>query len=192
MRQYSNRLQRGFSLLEILTGLAIISVVLAMGMLNYSTVLPNFKANSAMDQLLYQLRSARERAIAHRREVQVQFSGTNQLTITELWLVGTAPPASTVSFEGGAQYIVFSTIPDLPAPFNFGNTAAVYFEGLSGGPPIMKFSTTGSFIDGGNTLVNGTVFMGIPGKPSTARAISILGATGRVREYHWDGAQWQE
>ena len=192
MRQYSNRLQRGFSLLEILTGLAIISVVLAMGMLNYSTILPNFKANSAMDQLLYQLRSARERAISHRREVQVQFGGTNQLTITELWLVGTAPPASTVSFEGGAQYIVFSTIPDLPAPFNFGNTAPVYFGGVSGGPPIMKFSTTGSFIDGGNTLVNGTVFMGLPGKPSTARAISILGATGRVREYHWDGTQWQE
>jgi len=192
MRQYSNRLQRGFSLLEILTGLAIISVVLAMGMLNYSTILPNFKANSAMDQLLYQLRSARERAISHRREVQVQFGGTNQFTVTELWLVGTAPPATTVSFEGGAQYIVFSTIPDLPAPFNFGNTAPVYFGGVSGGPPIMKFSTTGSFIDGGNTLVNGTVFMGLPGKPSTARAISILGATGRVREYHWDGTQWQE
>jgi prepilin-type N-terminal cleavage/methylation domain-containing protein len=192
MRKYSNRPQRGFSLLEILTGLAIISIVLAMGMLNYSTILPNYKANSAMDQLLYQLRSARERAISHRREVQVQFGGTNQLTVTELWLVGTAPPATTVSFEGGAQYIVFSTIPDLPAPFNFGNTAAVYFGGVSGGPPVMKFSTTGSFIDGGNTLVNGTVFMGIPGKPSTARAISVLGATGRVREYHWDGAQWQE
>ncbi len=192
MRPYPNSSQRGFSLLEILTAVAIISIVLVMGMLNYSTILPNFKANSAMDQLLYQLRSARERAIAHRREVQVQFSGTNQLTITELWLVGTAPPASTVSFEGGAQYIVFASIPDLPAPFNFGNTAAVYFEGVSGGPPVMKFSTTGSFIDGGNTLVNGTVFIGIPGKPSTARAISVLGATGRVREYHWDGTQWQE
>ena len=192
MRKYPNRPQRGFSLLEILTGLAIISIVLAMGMLNYSTILPNYKANSAMDQLLYQLRSARERAISHRREVQVQFGGTNQFTVTELWLVGTAPPATTVSFEGGAQYIVFSTVPDLPAPFNFGNTAAVYFGGASGGPPVMKFSTTGSFIDGGNTLVNGTVFMGIPGKPSTARAISVLGATGRVREYHWDGTQWQE
>jgi len=192
MRKYPNRPQRGFSLLEILTGLAIISIVLAMGMLNYSTILPNYKANSAMDQLLYQLRSARERAISHRREVQVEFGGTNQFTVTELWLVGTAPPATTVSFEGGAQYIVFSTIPDLPAPFNFGNTAAVYFGGVSGGPPVMKFSTTGSFIDGGNTLVNGTVFMGIPGKPSTARAISVLGATGRVREYHWDGTQWQE
>jgi len=192
MRQCSNQSQRGFSLLEILTALAIISIILAMAMLNYGSILPNFKANSAMDQLLYQLRSARERAIAHRREVQVQFVGTNQLTTTELWLVGTAPPASTVSFEGGAQYMVFASVPDLPAPFNFGNTAPVYFGGLSGGPPIMKFSTTGAFIDGGNTLVNGTVFMGIPGRPSTARAISILGATGRVREYHWDGSQWQE
>jgi prepilin-type N-terminal cleavage/methylation domain-containing protein len=192
MRQYSNRSQRGFSLLEILTAVAIISIVLAMAMLNYGSILPNFKANAAMDQLLYQLRSARERAIAHRREVQVQFVGNNQLTITEIWLIGTAPPPATVSFEGGAQYTVFASVPDIPAPFNFGNSAPVYFGGLSGGPPIMKFSTTGSFIDGGNTLVNGTVFMGIPGRASTARAISILGATGRVREYHWDGSQWQE
>ena len=192
MRQYPVRLQPGFSLMEILVAVAIISIILGMALLNYGNILPNFKANSAMDQLLYQLRSARERAIAHRREVQVQFVGTNQLTITEIWLLGTAPPASTVSFEGGAQYIILPGVPDLPAPFNFGNTAPVYFGGLSGGPPIMKFSTTGALIDGGNTLVNGTVFMGIPGKPSTARAISILGATGRVREYHWDGSQWQE
>ncbi len=192
MRQYPHRLQPGFSLMEFLVAVAIISIILGMALLNYGSILPNFKANSAMDQLLYQLRSARERAIAHRREVQVQFVGTNQLTITEIWLLGTAPPASTVSFEGGAQYIILPGVPDLPPPFNFGNTAPVYFGGLSGGPPIMKFSTTGALIDGGNTVVNGTVFMGIPGKPSTARAISILGATGRVREYHWDGSQWQE
>jgi len=192
MRQYSIRSQRGFSLLEILTAVAVISVILGMAMLNYGSILPNFKANSAMDQLLYQLRSARERAIAHRREVQVQFIGTNQLQITEIWPVGTAPVDKPVSFEGGAQFIVFPSVPDIPAPFNFGNIAPVYFGGLSGGPPIMKFSTTGAFIDGGNTLVNGTVFMGIPGRSSTARAISILGATGRVREYHWDGSQWQE
>src|SRR6266576_1418407 len=172
MRQYSNRSQRGFSLMEILVGFAIISIILGMTMLNYSTVLPNYKANSAMDQ--------------------VQFVGTNQLTVTEIWLVGTAPLPTTVTFEGGAQYTVFSTVPDLPAPYNFGNTGPIYFGGSSSPPPTMKFSTTGAFIDGGNTLVNGTVFMGIPGKPSTARAISVLGATGRVREYHWDGTQWQE
>ena len=192
MRQYSNPSQQGFSLLEILVAVAIISVVLVMAMLNYGSILPNYKANSAMDQVLSQMRSARERAISHRREVQVQFIGTNQLQMSELWTLGTPPVERPVSFEGGAQFIVFSSVPDLPAPYNFGNSAPIYFGGLSGGPPIMKFSTTGAFIDGGNSLVNGTVFLGIPGKPSTARAISILGATGRVREYHWDGTQWQE
>jgi len=192
MRQYSNPSQRGFSLLEILVAVAIISVVLVMAMLNYGNILPNYKANSAMDQVISQMRSARERAISHRREVQVQFVGTNQLTITELWLVGTAPPPTTVTFEGGAQYMVFASVPDIPAPYNFGNSGPIYFGASASPPPTMKFSTTGAFIDGGNSLVNGTVFLGIPGKPSTARAISVLGATGRVREYHWDGSQWQE
>src|SRR5256886_8806268 len=153
MRQYPVRLQPGFSLMEILVAVAIISIILGMALLNYGNILPNFRANSAMDQLLYQLRSARERAIAHRREVQVQFVGTNQLTITEIWLLGTAPPASTVSFEGGAQYIILPGVPDLPAPFNFGNTAPVYFGGVSGGPPIMKFSTTGA-LDRKSTRLN--------------------------------------
>jgi prepilin-type N-terminal cleavage/methylation domain-containing protein len=190
MKQYSYRSQKGFSLLEILTALAIISIILAMAILNYGSILPNFKANSAMDQLLYRLRSAREQAIAHRRQVQVEFVGNNQIRITEIWLTGTAPLPTTYSFEGGAQFLTFASLPD--TPMAFGNGSAVYFEGISGGPPLMKFTTNGSFIDGGNTLVNGTVFLGIPGRASTARAITILGATGRVREYHWDGTAWQE
>ena len=112
MKQYFRRSERGFSLLEVLTATAIISIVAAMAILKFGTVLPNFKANSAMDQLLYQLRSARARAIAHRCEVQVQFVGTNQLTLTEILVVGTPPPPVTTSFEGGAQYIVFNTVPD--------------------------------------------------------------------------------
>ena len=200
MKQHVNTQQRGFSLLEALTAIAILMIVAGMAIINFSSVIPNAKANSAMDQLLYQLRSARARAIAHRREVQIQFVGTNQLTISEIWPAGTGtPPApTTVTFEGGAKYMVFNggatggTVPDIPAPYNFGNSSPIYFGGVSNGPPVMKFTTNGSFIDGGNTLVNGTAFLGINGRPSTARAISILGATGRVRQYHWDGSQWQE
>ena len=147
-----------------------------------------------MDQMLGTSCARRARAIAHRREVQIQFVGTNQLTISEVWLAGTGtpPPPTTVTFEGGAQYMVFNTLPDIPPPYSFGNTSPIYFGGVSGGPPVMKFTTNGSFIDGGNSLVNGTVFLGITGNSLTARAVSILGATGRVRQYHWDGTQWQE
>jgi Tfp pilus assembly protein FimT len=190
MKQRLSIPQQGFSLLEGLIAVAIIMIVLGMAMLNFGTVLPNYKANSAMDQLLYQMRSAREKAIAHRIEVQVQFVGTNQIKMTEIWTVGTAPAPVTVSFEGGAQFTTLAAVPD--TPMAFGNSSAIYFAGVSGGPPVMKFSTNGSFIDGGNTLVNGTVFLGIPGRPSTARAITILGATGRVRPYHYDGTAWQE
>lgn len=193
MRQRLNKPQHGFSLLEGLIAVAIIMTVMGMAMLNYSTILPNYKANTAMDAVLSQLRSARERAISHRIEVTVQFVGTNQITLTEIWNVGVAPPPTTVTFEGGAQYMVFAGAPPVPdTPMGFGNGSAIFFGGINNGPPGMRFTTNGSFISGANALVNGTVFLGIPGRPSTARAVTILGATGRVREYHYDGAQWQE
>ncbi|HYL85298.1 MAG TPA: type II secretion system protein [Candidatus Angelobacter sp.] len=184
------RRQKGFSAIELLVAVAIIGVVLTMALIQWTSIMPNAKANSAVDQLLYRLRSAREQAIAHRRNVQVQFVGTNQLTISELWLAGTPPPPVTYTFEGGAQFMLIAGVPD--TPMGFGNSAAVYFENLSGGPPIMQFTTNGSFIDGGNTFVNGTVFVGISGVKQSARAVTILGATGRVREYRYDGTQWQE
>lgn len=192
MRKNADRSQNGFSLMEVLISVSVIGIILGMAIINFGSILPNFKANSALDQILYQLRSAREQAIAHRREVQVTFVGNNQITIQELWPVGIPPAAVTYTFEGGAKYATFGAVPDLPAPYNFGNTSPIYFGGLAGGPPVMKFSTNGSFINGGNGLLNGTVFLGIPGNATTARAISVLGATGRVRPYHWDGLAWQE
>jgi len=192
MKKHVSERQRGFSLLEALVAISIIMIVSGMAIFNFSSVIPNHKANSAMDQVLSQLRSARAKAIAHRCEVQIQFVGTNQLTISELWLKGNPPAPTTVSFEGGATFMVFPGLPDIPAPYNFGNSGPIFFGGSSTPPPIMKFTTNGSFIDGGNALMNGTVFLGIPGNPQTARAVSILGATGRVRQYHYDGTQWQE
>lgn len=190
MKKLSNQSQAGFSAIETLVAIAIIFIVLSMAMIRWTTIIPNAKANSAVDQLLYRLRSAREQAIAHRREVQVTFVGTNQVTISELWITGTPPAPQTYTFEGGATYQVFTGVPD--SPMGFGNGAAIFFENASGGPPIMKFTTSGAFIDGSNNFVNGTVFLGLNGQQLSARAVTILGATGRVREYHWDGTQWQE
>jgi len=186
--------QRGYSLLEALAALAVIAVVTGITVLSTQTMLPNAKANSATDQLLYQLRSARETAIAHRCEVQVQFTGTNILTLTQIWVTGVPPAPVTTNLQGSMQYTL-EGLPDLPGPYNFGNAGAIEFEGIVGGPPLMKFTTNGSFIDAGGTYVNGTVFLGVPGNTGTARAISILGATGRVREYHWTGGAngaWSE
>jgi prepilin-type N-terminal cleavage/methylation domain-containing protein len=192
MEQHHSIQQKGFSLLEGLIALALISTVTAMAVISFGTMNPNAKANAAMDELLYQLRSARERAISHRCLVQVQFVGNNQVTLSELWNVGVPPAPTTVTFEGGAQYVVFPSVPDVPAPYNYGNNSAIYIGGISGGPPVMEFTSSGAFVSGANAFLNGTVFLGIPGNSATARAITILGATGRVREYHWTGTAWSE
>lgn len=185
-----DKLQRGFSLMEGMVVVSIMTIVIGMSILGFTNILPNAKANTAMSQVVSQMRMARERAISCRCEVQVQFLGTNQVRTTEIWVAGVPPPPTTYTWEGNAQYMTFPGVPD--TPMAFGNNAAIYFAGQAGGPPLMKFTSTGAFVDANNGFVSGTVFLGMNGNPGTARAVTMLGATGRVRQYHWDGTRWLE
>jgi hypothetical protein len=67
----------------------------------------------------------------------------------------------------------------------------------------VMFTTSGSFVGStqsaanlylttNNNPVNASLFLGITGKTATARAVTIFGATGRVRSYYWTGTSWQE
>ena len=102
MEQRKRTQQKGFSLVEGIMAVCLISVVTGMAILGFKTYLPKVKATSGMDQVLTQLRAARERAITHRCQIQVQFVGTNQLTLTEIWFQGNPPPPYTITFEGDA------------------------------------------------------------------------------------------
>lgn len=180
----------GFSLIELIIVIAVIGIVAAFALINIFAILPGYRADQAMNQVFSQLRAARQLAISQRREVQVQFTGTGTIQVTEIELVGANVVFPPVTWEGGVQYYLMPAVPD--TPMAFGNCAAVCLENLVGGPPTMKFTPSGTFIDAGNTLVDGTIFLGTPGNPMTARAITILGATGRIRQYHWNGTTWQE
>lgn len=186
----SKQRESGFSLIEVIIVVALIGILVAFALINIGAILPGYRANQAMNQVFSQLRGARELAISQRREVQVQFVGANTIQLTEIELVGANVVFPPITWEGGAQFYVFPAMAD--TPMQFGNCAAVCFENIANGPPTMKFTPGGTFIDGGNTLVDGTIFLGTPGNPLTARAVTILGATGRVRQYHWDGQTWQE
>jgi prepilin-type N-terminal cleavage/methylation domain-containing protein len=188
MKQAHNR-ERGFSLLEMMVVVGVTAIGLAMAVINTSSLLPSLKANSAMDQVFGQLRAAHDGAITQRRQFQVNFVGDNGFTVTEIEPVGSSP-VTTITLGGGAWFMLFNGIPD--TPMAFGNKAPVYIGGATGGPAVMNFTTTGGFVDGKGSPTNGTVFLGIPGQPNTARAVTIMGATGRIRQYHWDGKAWQE
>jgi len=161
----------------------------------------SYQANSAMDIVTSQLRVAREVAITQRRNVQifiVSNPGTGNPQAINYQIL--PAPGSTEALgqlnseplPGQVQIALTPTVPD--TPMNFGNAAAVYIGNTSGGPPVMEFTSTGQFTDGtGFNTINGTIFLGTPNQIRTARAVTIMGGTGRVRPYTYIGNNtWNE
>jgi prepilin-type N-terminal cleavage/methylation domain-containing protein len=189
-RKSCSRKHAGFTLLEVLVVIAISFSLMSMAILQFRSSLPGMRANAAMNQVVSQLRVARDTAIAQRRNVQILFPGPNQIQLQRFEQPTGVTPLPPVFFEGGAQFTLFSGLPDTPS--GFGNGGAIVFGGIVGGPATMQFLSDGTFVDDTGQPINGTIFVGVLNQPATARAVTILGATGRFRPYSWNGSAWVE
>lgn len=197
MRRTKNQ-ESGFSLLEAVVVVGLMMVMLSFAIFKSTNIMPNYKADTAQDVVVSALRQARQLGITQRRDVQVwidqAFTGTDQVQHINYQIVtigGDQPqPVVSVGLPQGAQMVVEGGVPD--TPMAFGNPSAVYIGNVGGGPPIMKFRSTGAFTDPNYAPLNGTIFLGVPNQPFTARAVTIMGGTGRVRPYTWNGTTWIE
>ncbi len=203
MTKRTSRAEKGFSLLEMVIVVMLAFVVMAFAVINTRSSTQNARANAAMDAVVSQLRQARELAIAKRRNVQVQFIQPNEIQLTILTLPGeVVPPAITPTYlndnaGGGLIYTLFPGVPD--TPMAFGNSTAIDLQQPAGGGAwSVMFTTSGALVGSAqsaaslyqvtnNNPVNASIFIGLAGKPNTARAITVFGATGRIRSYHWTG-----
>jgi prepilin-type N-terminal cleavage/methylation domain-containing protein len=185
--------QRGFSMVELVVVISLILIISAIAIIKLQPTLQDARFDVAMRQVIDQLRQAREYSITNRRYVQITFptvvvagGGTQyQIVMTERddLTVGGAtanPVLSTVPIQFPAQFLSFG---GQDTPDAFGNSGAIEFGGVNGGPVGgMLFQSDGELVAAGTFLpVSGTVFLGIPGQPTSARAITVLGTTGRVR-----------
>jgi hypothetical protein len=75
-------------------------------------------------------------------------------------------------------------VPDTPN--GFGNGAPVQ---LGGTAPVM-FASEGMFMDVAGNPVNATISLGVENDPLTASAVTILGTTGTIERWRWNGAAW--
>jgi prepilin-type N-terminal cleavage/methylation domain-containing protein len=208
MRQRAKKADKGFSLVELLIVIAVISVLASMAIMSTMSSTYGSKANDAMFEVITQLRTAREIAVTKRRNVLVTFTAPNEIQLTVETLPGETPatPIAPVYLNdgvpGGNIFYVYPGTPD--TPMGFGNSSAITLTPATGGTAglAVMFSTSGALVGstgtsgyntvGDNNPVNASIFTGIAGQGNTARAVTVMGTTGRVRSYSWTGTTWQE
>jgi prepilin-type N-terminal cleavage/methylation domain-containing protein len=188
--------ERGFSMMELLIVVSIVLIVSAISITQLRPNLQNARIDAAMREDLETFRQGREFAIANRRYVQVTFPATNQIKLIQLNTLtpgagGVNPTLDTVTL---APPLIFTldgmpVTPDDAPPSGCSTLAPIVFECIANGPVGgMVFQSDGEFVDGATYLpINGTVFLGVTGQQSTARAVTLLGTTGRVRGWKSNG-----
>jgi len=176
----------GFTLIEMMLVVCVMGIIAAMATFQIGAVRPGMQGDGAMRTVMAELNGAREMAIAQRRLMEISFVGTNRIQVIRHDVPNGTTTLRDVAFESGVQYGLIPGIADTPDAF--GNGSATSF----GAAVTVTFSTDGSLIDGGGAPVNGTVFLAIPNVALSFRAVTVLGATGRVRGYKWTGSQWRQ
>ncbi len=182
----------GFSLLELLIVIALIGIMGGAAVVTFTRVLPQRRADSAFDFLRTQLLQARQNAIDQRRNYLATFQGAsnNELLIQRLNLDASRTTVADYFLPYGAAYTYFSTLPDTPDGFGNSSASGINFtSGYTG--KTMIFVSDGTMTDGNSAFTNFTVFIGIEANPVTARAVTVMGATGRIRGYRYNGTAFQ-
>ena len=191
-------LAQGFSMVEVFVTITIIGITTAIALVAFTNQLPTIRADAAMQLMEAQLRQARETAVDQRDNIVVTFQGTGEMiTVEDLknsnaatyTIIGTKTLSDFILDPRQMTYMLFAGLPDTPD--GFGNLTAVSFN--CGNPPLpcnITFQSDGSVVDRTGAYVNGTVFIGNSGDTVTARAITILGATGRIKGYRYKTNAW--
>jgi Tfp pilus assembly protein FimT len=181
--------ERGVSLMELMLTMAVATIVGGMAAATMTDSRRTMAGDGAMRMVMNELNTAREMAMTQRRNVEVQFVGGIWVRTFRHELNNTTTVLRSVALEGNMTFSLVPTVPDTPDGFGAGSGVSF------GQAAIYQFNGDGALVDGGGTPINGTVFLSFAQKGITARAITILGSTGRVRGYKWmtnqNGTGWQ-
>ena len=174
----------GFSLIELMLVVGLMGVVTSVAVVQIGASRRAMQGDAGMRIVLSHMNTARELAISQRRFRRVTFTSGNLIQILREDTTATTTTLYSIPIEGGIQFLLMPGVPDTPDAF--GRATAVDF----GSAVNVKFGPDGTLVNQDGATTNGTVFVAVPNLTLTARAVSVLGATGRVRGYKWNGNSW--
>jgi type II secretory pathway pseudopilin PulG len=192
--------ESGFTLIELAVVCIIAVTIMAIAVIQIVPSWQSAKSDNAMRVVVDQLRQAREYSIANRRYVQITFpvvNGLSEIVITQIASASAGETAnkvlSTVYLPSPMLFQVTSTMPDTPDKFNtpsVGSSATQFrIEGTNTSPVgPWYFQSDGELIDNNTSLpIDGTISLGTGTNLAAARAVTVMGATGRVHGWRSSG-----
>jgi prepilin-type N-terminal cleavage/methylation domain-containing protein len=193
-----SRKNRGFTMMELVITLAI---GLAMAGVTFVALMPLFKANrvdAAYDTTFSMISGYRSQAITLGRRYILTFSTPGTITV-QYWpgvVPGAPATVTTYTLPADVQFAVQAGFPN-PGPESLGDgTAAVAFAPctvIAAGQPCLIFYPDGSAQDDAGQINSGVVYLTRPSDLYSSRAISVIGASGKVRGwrlYNQSGNTW--
>ena len=172
-------------MVEIMATLGFVMVILAIAVGFYPPAIATIQGDADMRVQNWQLKQARELAINQRRTVQLNFVAPNQIQVFRNEIPAGQTLVSQAVLEHNTQYWLFAGQPDTPD--GFGRPTAISFSGAA----TVMFTADGMLTDAAGNPVNGSIFLGQPGRPLTSRALTVFGPTATIRTYRWNGTQWR-
>ena len=162
-------LEKGYTLVETMTVLAIIGIMAALGLVNVGFQAPHYNLNDAGRRIISDLRLVRQKAIAEGKSNAIQFS----------------PDSGRYLIPGLGDRA-------LPLHIQFG--AAENVKKTAGGalsrPPAHGITFTNKkavFGPNGTISAGGTVYLT---NRNETLAVTV-NLTGRVKLHRWDGNDWK-
>lgn len=206
MRETTNsQRQLGFSLLEMLTVVSIGFIIASISFVSLMPLLNKTHVDSAYETTLMVLRNTRHLAISQGHEYNVIFNpggyaaGTILVQYQPGSVGGIYPAVQLVNTYTLPIDVSFAVKPGFPAstpdgfgtgvlPLDFGYTPS----GGAGGTQKLVFMPDGSARDGtslgnGGSYSSGVLYLNrTAGQITDSRAITVWGATGRIRGWRLD------
>ena len=177
--------QRGFTMVELMMVIAIGAVCLAVTIAVNPQMIRTAKTDAGLVQVMDVLRSARDMAVSQRRNMAVQFTGTNTIQIFRVNDDLTQTLIRQARLENRLRFMLVSGVPDTPD--GFGRTTPTSFPSTT-----RQFLSDGTFANNLGDPQNGTLYLAVPDEPNSARAVTFFGPTAFLRAWRWDGKKWVE
>ena len=167
---------------------AILLTALSVSFVTLQPALKSARANSAFSQSFMLLRRYRQQAVDERKRYIVTFTAPNTIQVSRWDVAVPVSPApvviTTQQLPTDIQFQIVAGAPAANTPDNFGTGARPidFGQGIGpGGLNYVMFMPDGSAQDVNGNLNNGVLYIAITGNLYSSRAISVFGATGRVR-----------